>query len=72
MVPLCPRPCAALLTMRVQLSAVTYMLEVYTPLVAASAMAALGLLRYVLAMAFPLFTINSQFSFLFFRSVFFY
>ena len=57
------------MTMRVQLSAVTYILEVYTPLVAASAMAALGLLRYMLAMAFPLFTINSQFSFPFFRSL---
>jgi len=36
-----------------------YILEVYTPLVAASAIAALGLLRYVLAMAFPLFTVDS-------------
>lgn len=38
-----------------------YILEVYPPLVAASAIAALGLLRYVLAMAFPLFTPNSMF-----------
>jgi len=38
-----------------------YILEVYTPLVAASAIAALGLLRYVLAMAFPLFTVDSMF-----------
>lgn len=37
-----------------------YILEVYPPLVAASAIAALGLLRYVLAMAFPLFTIRSK------------
>ncbi|KAF8247065.1 MFS general substrate transporter [Wilcoxina mikolae CBS 423.85] len=40
------------------LSAVMYILEVYTPLVAASAFASLGLLRYVLAMAFPLFTVR--------------
>ncbi|KAI5805604.1 major facilitator superfamily domain-containing protein [Peziza echinospora] len=38
------------------LSAIMYILEVYPPLVAASAFAALGLLRYLLAMAFPLFT----------------
>jgi putative flippase GtrA len=42
------------------LSAVMYILEVYTPLVAASAIAALGLLRYLLAMAFPLFTVRSK------------
>lgn len=35
-----------------------YCLEIYPPLVAASAMAALGLLRYVFAMAFPLFTVD--------------
>lgn len=35
-----------------------YLLEVYPPLVAASAMASLGLLRYVFAMAFPLFTVT--------------
>ncbi|RPA78651.1 MFS general substrate transporter [Ascobolus immersus RN42] len=40
------------------LSSVMYCLEIYPPLVAASAMAALGLLRYILAMAFPLFTVN--------------
>ncbi|KAL0635824.1 Polyamine transporter 4 [Maublancomyces gigas] len=40
------------------LTAVMYILEVYPPLVAASAIAALGLLRYLLAMAFPLFTPN--------------
>ncbi|KAI5776546.1 major facilitator superfamily domain-containing protein [Geopyxis carbonaria] len=40
------------------LTAVMYLLEVYPPLVAASAMASLGLLRYVMAMAFPLFTVN--------------
>lgn len=44
-----------------QLTAVMYILEVYPPLVAASAIAALGLLRYLLAMAFPLFTPNSMF-----------
>lgn len=38
-----------------------YILEVYPPLVAASAIAALGLLRYLLAMAFPLFTSHSTF-----------
>lgn len=40
------------------LTAVMYILEVYPPLVAASALASLGLLRYVLACAFPLFTVN--------------
>ncbi|KAL7275251.1 Polyamine transporter 4 [Rhizina undulata] len=40
------------------LTAVMYILEVYTPMVAASAIAALGLLRYLFAMAFPLFTVN--------------
>jgi hypothetical protein len=38
-----------------------YILEVYPPLVAASAIAALGLLRYLLAMAFPLFTPRSNY-----------
>ena len=38
-----------------------YILEVYPPLVAASAFASLGLLRYLLAMAFPLFTVQSMF-----------
>ncbi|RPB20449.1 MFS general substrate transporter [Terfezia boudieri ATCC MYA-4762] len=40
------------------LSAIMYILEVYPPLVAASAFASLGLLRYLLAMAFPLFTVQ--------------
>ena len=40
------------------LTAVMYMMEVYPPEVAASAMAAMGLLRCVLACAFPLFTIR--------------
>ncbi|KAI5816441.1 major facilitator superfamily domain-containing protein [Pyronema omphalodes] len=40
------------------LSAVMYILEIYSPLVAASAIASLGLLRYLLAFAFPLFTIR--------------
>ncbi|KAF8462890.1 major facilitator superfamily domain-containing protein [Kalaharituber pfeilii] len=40
------------------LSAIMYILEVYPPLVAASAFASLGLLRYILAMAFPLFTVQ--------------
>lgn len=40
------------------LSAIMYILEVYTPLVAASAIAGLGLLRYIFAMASPLFTVK--------------
>ncbi|PWW80165.1 MFS general substrate transporter [Tuber magnatum] len=40
------------------LTAIMYILEVYPPLVAASAIAALGLLRYLMAMAFPLFTVR--------------
>jgi len=40
------------------LTAILYILEVYPPLVAASAIAALGLLRYLMAMAFPLFTVR--------------
>ena len=46
--------------MEVQLTAIMYILEVYPPLVAASAIAALGLLRYLMAMAFPLFTVRSM------------
>lgn len=38
-----------------------YILEIYSPLVAASAIASLGLLRYLLAFAFPLFTIRSKY-----------
>jgi hypothetical protein len=40
---------------------VMYILEIYSPLVAASAIASLGLLRYLLAFAFPLFTIRSRY-----------
>lgn len=43
-----------------QCSAALYLLDTYGALYGASAMAANGLLRYILSAAFPLFTVQSE------------
>lgn len=53
-----------------QISTILYLIDVYGPLNGASAMAANGLLRYILGAVFPLFTLQSKSSSLHFSMTF--